>query len=100
MAYLGFFMPPVVLTIITWIWYFCSSASWYTYQSDWAFKPLLILHLAMPVFYLVALVVAVIRKKALMGHKPSRVFYIVASIIMIFITLFGLLAFLVFTSGA
>ena len=48
-----FFIPPVVLAVITWLWLFLVDGRWYSYKQEWPFLPLLILHLLFPLFYYV-----------------------------------------------
>lgn len=95
-----FLLPPVLLAVITWIWLFYSNDRWYSYKQEWPFMPLLIMHLLFPLFYPVMLIVRIIRHINKNTRSDSDVFYIVSSIIMTILCGVGLLAFLIFTSGA
>lgn len=93
-----FFLPAVILTALTLFWLFYKDGRWYDYRSEWPFEPLLVLHLAMPLFYVVAGIVNLVR---VLGKKKkgSELFYIISSIIMTVACFVGLLTFIVFTSG-
>ncbi len=95
-----FLVSPVVLAIITLIWLFYDTTRWYTYKQEWQWGPLFVLHLLFPIFYLVALIVNIVRHANKNTRSSSDVFYIVSSIIMSVICFIGLLSFLIFTSGA
>ena len=93
-----FFLPAVILTALTLFWLFYKDGRWYDYRSEWPFGPLMVLHLAMPLFYLVAGIVNLVRVLS-KKKKGSELFYIISSVIMTAACFVGLLAFLVFTSG-
>ena len=95
-----FFLPPIILAVITWIWLFYDKSRWYTYRTEWQFIPLLILHLLVPLFYLVTGFITVLRRINVNTRSNADVFYIVGSIAMFFVSLFGAFIFLIFTSGA
>ena len=92
-----FFLPPIILAIVSLIWYFGEEGRWYDYRDEVMFMPLMILHFALPIFYLIALIVNIARPKERSEHK---VFYIVSSIVLMIVTSFGLLIFGIMTSGA
>ncbi|MBO4458107.1 MAG: hypothetical protein J5802_10340 [Butyrivibrio sp.] len=88
---LKFFLPPIVLAVITWIWLFYEKGRWYTYRSEPLYAPLLILHILVPIYYFVVFIKQI---------GTNNHFYKVSSGILFFLTLFGALIFMVFTSGA
>ena len=90
-----FFLPSVLLTLVTLIWYCYEDGRWYQYRSEPMFSPLLILHLLMPVFYFAAFVVSLVRVR----KNGSGVFYVASSIVMVLLCTFGFIVFLVYTSG-
>ena len=91
-----FILPPIILAIVSLIWYFGGDGRWYDYRDEVMFMPLMILHVALPIFYLIALIVNIVRPKESSKHK---VFYIVSSIVLMIVTFFGLLLFGIMTSG-
>ncbi|MCR5129085.1 MAG: hypothetical protein K6B69_13400 [Lachnospiraceae bacterium] len=95
-----FILPPVILAIVTFIWYFAVDGRWYQYRQEWAFGPLLVAHLIMPVYYFVRLIIAAIMQIKADTRSLSNIFYIVASVVLCFFGVGGLFLFLVFTSGA
>ena len=95
-----FFVPPVILAVITMIWLFYEDGRWYTYRLEWPFEPLLMLHFLFPLFYFVILVVRIIWHISKNKRSSSDIFYIVSSIVMTVVCFVGLLSFLIFTSGA
>ena len=95
-----FIASPVILAIITIIWLFYKDGRWYTYRQEWPWGPLLVLHLLFPLFYIISLIVTIIRHLNKDKRSSSDVFYIVSSIIMSVVCFVGLLTFLIFTSGA
>ena len=97
---LAFILSPVVLAIVTLIWLFYKDNRWYTYRQEWQFEPLLVLHLLFPLFYLVMLIVMIVKHANPKTRADSDVFYIIASIVMNVLCFFGFLFFLIFTSGA
>ena len=97
---LAFILSPVVLAIVTLIWLFYKDNRWYTYRQEWLFGPLFVLHLLFPLFYLVMLIVMIIKHVNTKTRADSDVFYIISSIIMNVVCIVGLLFFLIFTSGA
>ncbi len=94
-----FFIPPVVLAVITWIWLFYEDGRWYYYRQEWQWMPLLLLHLIVPLVYLVVLIVRIIRHVNKDTRTSSDTFYIVSSIVMSLVCFVGLFTFLIFTSG-
>jgi hypothetical protein len=94
-----FLCPPIVLAIVTWIWLFYKDGRWYEYHFEWPWLPLFLLHLVLPLFYLTAFIVSIIRHSSKEKRGTSEVFYIVSSIILFFFCCIGFLAYLVFTSG-
>lgn len=95
-----FIVPPVILAVITLIWLFYDSTRWYTYRQEWLWGPLFVMHLLFPLFYIVMLVVMIVRHIRKDTRASSDVFYIVSSIVMSVACFIGLLTFLIFTSGA
>ena len=95
-----FLIPPVILAVITLIWLFYKDGRWYSYRQEWPWGPLFVLHLLLPLFYLVALIVRRIRFFNKDKRSSSDAFYIVSSIVMSGLCFIGLLIFLIFTSGA
>ena len=96
----AFLSPSIILAALTLLWLFYKNGRWYTYREEWPFLPLLILHLAQPLYYLISCIMAIIRHFTKSGRQVSYGFYIVASAIMIFVSTIGLFVFLIFTSGA
>ncbi len=94
-----FLCPPIVLAIVTCTWLFYKDGRWYTYRQEWPWYPLLFLHLALPLFYLIAFIVVMIRHFNKAKRSSSDTFYIVTSIVMNVICCIGLLVFMIFTSG-
>ncbi len=94
-----FFIPPVLLAVITWLWLFLVDGRWYSYRQEWPFLPLLILHLLFPLFYFIMFIVMIIKHINKNTRSRSNIFYIVSSIILSIACIVGLLTFLVFTSG-
>ena len=94
-----FVAPPIVLTILTLIWYFGKDGRWYSYREEWEFIPLLICHMIMPLFYFVSLIVATVRQINESTRSKSNIFYIVASAVLWLGCGFGYLIFIIFTSG-
>jgi len=94
-----FFLPPIILTAVTLIWYFAEEGRWYTYRDEWAFTPLLVCHLLMPLYYFIRLIIAIIKQINVNTRSSTNVFHIVASIIMGFLCGIGILIFMIFTSG-
>ena len=95
-----FVMPPVILAAVTLIWLFYKDGRWYYYHQEWQWTPLFVLHLLLPIFYLVMLIVSIVRNAGRGKRESSGVFYIVASIVLMAACAVGLLVFLIFTSGA
>ena len=95
-----FIIPPVILAVITFIWLFYKDGRWYSYRQEWPWMPLFFMHLLFPLFYFVMLIAGIIRYANKDKRSSSDVFYIVASIVMSVVCFIGLLAFLIFTSGA
>lgn len=94
-----FFVPPLALAVITLIWLFYEDGRWYYYRQEWPWLPLFVLHLVIPLVYLIVLIVSIIRHINKNTRSSSDVFYIISSIIMTFVCFAGLLVFLIFTSG-
>lgn len=94
-----FFTPPVILAAITLIWLFYKSGRWYYYRQEWQWKPLFVMHLFLPLFYLITLIVSIVRLVQKDKRSSSGVFYLVSSILMSVICFGGLLLFVIFTSG-
>ncbi len=97
---LFFILAPGILAVITWIWLFYENGRWYYYRQEWPFMPLLIIHLLLPLFYLVVFFVRIIRHISKDKRSDSDLFYIISSIVMTVVCSIGLLAYLIFTSGA
>ena len=95
-----FLIPPVILAAITLIWLFYEDGRWYSYNQEWQWRPLFVMHLLFPLFYFVMFIVMIIRHANKDKRKPSDVFYIASSIVMSAVCFVGLLTFLIFTSGA
>lgn len=95
-----FIVSPIILAVITWIWLFYDSSRWYTYRQEWPWTPLFVMHLLFPVFYLIALIVSIIRHAKKDTRSSSNLFYIISSIVMGCLCFVGLLTFAIFTSGA
>ena len=95
-----FLIPPVILAFITFIWLFYEDGRWYSYKQEWEWGPLFVMHLLLPLFYIVALIVRIIRHLNKDKRSASDAFYIVSSIVMSVVCSFGLLTYLIFTSGA
>ena len=95
-----FLMPAVILATITLIWLFYEDGRWYSYNQEWQWGPLLVMHLLFPLFYFVMFIVRIIRHVNKDKRTSSDAFYIVASIIMSVVCSVGLLLFLIFISGA
>ena len=94
-----FILPPVILAIVTLIWYFVPDGRWYHYRDEWEFLPLLICHLIMPVYYFVRLIIATVMQIKKDTRSTSNIFYTAASAILCFLCVGGLFTFLIFTSG-
>ncbi len=94
-----FVLPPVILAVVTLIWYCIPDGRWYYYRNEWEFLPLLICHMIMPVYYLVRLIIAVVMQIKVDTRSAFNVFCLVASGILCFLCAGGLLVFLIFTSG-
>ena len=94
-----FVLPPFVLTLLTIIWYVWADGRWYTYRSEWEYLPLLACHLIMPLYYLVRLIIAIVKQINVSTRSSENIFYIVASAILWLVCGFGLFVFLIFTSG-
>lgn len=95
-----FFIPPVILAVITIIWLFYKDGRWYSYHQELPWGPLFVMHLMFPLFYLIVFIVRIIRHVNKDTRSSTDVFYIISSIVMTVICFVGLLAFLIFTSGA
>ena len=95
-----FIISPIILAAITLIWLFYKDGRWYYYKQEWQFGPLLVLHLLFPLFYLVMLIVMIIKHANPNKRADSDIFYIISSIVMNVLCFFGLIFFLIFTSGA
>ena len=95
-----FLVPPVLLAAITLVWLFYEDGRWYSYKLEWQWMPLFLIHLLLPVFYLVALIVRIIRHVNKEKRSSSDVFYIASSIVLSVVCFIGLFVFLIFTSGA
>ena len=95
-----FLVPPVILAVVTLIWLFYKDGRWYSYRQEWPWGPLFVMHLLFPLFYLVALIVSIIRHCNKDKRSSSDAFYIASSIVMSALCFIGLLTFLIFTSGA
>lgn len=95
-----FLLPPVILTVVTCIWYFYDSSRWYSYRQEFLWGPLLFLHVVFPLLYFVAGIVCVIKRIGSGEKKSPGIFYIVASFILTFCCFIGLVTFLLMTSGA
>jgi uncharacterized membrane protein YozB (DUF420 family) len=100
MKRLKLFIPPVVLAVITFIWLFCREGRWYTYHQEWPWVPLLILHILMPLYYLVMCIVTIVKHANKDKRTEHDMFNIIGSAVMIFVCCVGLLIYLIFTSGA
>ena len=94
-----FILPPIVLALLTIIWYVRADGRWYSYRSEWEFLPLLACHLIMPLYYLVRLIIAIVKQIDVSTRSSENTFYIVASAILWLGCGFGVLVFLIFTSG-
>ncbi|MBR4573395.1 MAG: hypothetical protein IKO16_00650 [Lachnospiraceae bacterium] len=94
-----FVLSPVILAVITLIWLFYKDGRWYYYRQEWQWTPLFLMHLLFPAFYLVMLIVSIIRHAGKDKRSSSGLFYIISSIIMMIACSAGLLLFLIFTSG-
>ncbi|MCR4807652.1 MAG: hypothetical protein K5857_08235 [Lachnospiraceae bacterium] len=94
-----FFLPPVILAVITWLWLFLVDGRWYSYKQEWPFLPLLLLHLLMPLFYFIMFIVRIVKHINRNTRSGSDVFYIVSSIILTLACIIGLFTFFIFTSG-
>ena len=94
-----FFVPPVILAVITFIWLFYKDGRWYYYRQEWPFGPLLLMHFLLPLFYIITLIVMIIRHINKDKRSTSDVFYIVSSIVLTVVCFVGLVSFLIFTSG-
>jgi len=94
-----FVAPPIILALLTCIWYFGTKGRWYHYREKLAYKPLLVCHLIMPLYYLVRLIIASVKQSNVNTRSSSNVFCIVVSIILCLLCIVGLFVFLVFTSG-
>ncbi|MCR5734469.1 MAG: hypothetical protein K6G22_07695 [Lachnospiraceae bacterium] len=95
-----FLTPPVILAVITLIWLFYEDGRWYSYNQEWQWGPLFVMHLLFPLFYFVVFIVRIIRHVNKDKRTSSDVFYIASSIAMSVVSFIGLLLFLIFTSGA
>lgn len=94
-----FILPPVILVIVTLIWYFVPDGRWYHYRDEWQFLPLLIGHLIMPVYYFVRLIIATVMQIKKDTRSSDNIFYIAASAVLCFLCVGGLFTFLIYTSG-
>jgi hypothetical protein len=94
-----FFLSPIAVAMITWIWLFYKDDRWYYYRQEWPWLPLMLIHLLLPLFYLTVLIVRIIRHANKNKRSDSDIFYIISSIVMIIASTIGLLSFLIFTSG-
>ena len=94
-----FIISPVILAIVTLIWLFYEDGRWYTYRQEGLWGPLLVMHVLFPVFYLVVMIVMIIKHVNQKTRSDSDIVYIICSIIMNAVCFTGLLAFLIFTSG-
>ena len=96
-----FFIPFVSLTLITLIWYFYKDDGrrWYHYREEFLFLPLQFLHIIMPLFYLIAFIVFLVRQIDKTTRSESNIFYLVASPFLALTSFGALCAFFVFTSG-
>lgn len=95
-----FILPPIILVIVTLIWYFGEDGRWYYYRNELPFYPLFILHILMPVFYLVSFIVSVVRQIRRDTRSPSNLFYLITSAVLSIICFIGFVVFGIFTSGA
>ena len=93
---IGFILPPIILAIVTVIWYFCRDGRWYGYRDEVLFAPLRLIHIALPLFYLIAMIVNIVSPKE---KSPHKIFYIIASIVLMSGSFIGALVFLIMTSG-
>ena len=87
-----FLLPEIALIVITLIWYFSFTDEWPHYGDSALYIPLLLWHLAMPLFYFVSLIVSIIRKA-----DDDRRFFIVSSIVMLICSLLGFQLFILYT---
>ncbi len=94
-----FILPPVIIAVLTWVWLFHEDGRWYHYREEWPWGPLLVFHLLFPVFYLIIIIVRLVRHINRNTRTDSDIFYIVSSIILSFVCFVGLLVFLIMTSG-
>ncbi|SEQ97027.1 hypothetical protein SAMN02910369_02776 [Lachnospiraceae bacterium NE2001] len=94
-----FILPPIVLALLTIIWYCWKDGRWYTYRNEWEFLPLFVCHLLMPLFYFVWIIIAAIRQINESTRSNDNIFYLVASIILWLSCGVGLFFFFIFTSG-
>ena len=77
-----FVLPPFVLALLTIIWYVWADGRWYTYRSEWEYLPLLACHFIMPLYYLVRLIIAIVKQINVSTRSSENIFYIVASAIL------------------
>ncbi len=94
-----FIIPPIILAVLTLIWYFCKDGRWYSYKEEWEYLPLLACHAIMPVYYFIRLIIAVVKQINASTRSSSNIFYIVDSAVLWIGCSFGLIVFFIFTSG-
>ena len=95
-----FILPPIILAIVTLIWYLCPGGRWYYYRNELPFYPLFILHILMPVFYAAAFIVSVVRQIRRDTRSSSNLFYLISSAVLSIVCFIGFVVFGIFTSGA
>ena len=96
---IGFVLPPIILTILTWIWLFYKDGRYYEYNNEFLFLPLFFLHFALPIFYFIAMIVSIVRLTNPATRTMSNVFYLITSIIFWLFGVVGLIAYFIITSG-
>ncbi len=95
-----FILPPIILAIVSLIWYFGEEGRWYDYRDEVMFMPLMILHVALPIFYLIALIVSIVRQIRRDTRSSSNLFYLISSAVLSIVCFIGFVVFCIFTSGA
>ena len=96
---IGFVLPSVILTITTWIWLFYKDGRYYHYRNEPLFFPLVCLHLVIPIFYFVSMIVSIVRQINQETRSSSNLFYLIASILLWLFGIVGILSFMIITSG-